>query len=152
MSIADSPSSGNDEWAARPLAFSLRRSTPRVAVPSRLSVGSPFTRYRLPFATVFARAAPSLPRSSPTTNNSPTRVSPSRLSASAAATCAARMPFASQDPRPYSRSPSTRLGKNGGTQSKWVENTTSGTPAVAITLKRSPPTGCRSTVNPRECR
>ena len=36
------------------------------------------------------------------------------------------MPFASQAPRPYNRSPSTRLGKKGGTQSKCVEKTTDG--------------------------
>ena len=48
------------------------------------------------------------------------------------------MPFASHAPRPYSRSPSTRLGKNGGTQSKCVENVTSGgrSAMVATTLNR----------------
>ena len=33
LSMADSPSSGNDECAARPVARSLRRRTPRVASP-----------------------------------------------------------------------------------------------------------------------
>jgi hypothetical protein len=36
------------------------------------------------------------------------------------------MPFASQAPRPNSFSPRTSLGKNGGTQSKCVEKTTTG--------------------------
>ena len=58
---------------------------PRVASPSRLSVGSPLTRNRQPAAASFARRAPSLPRSSPTTNSRPTRVSPARRSRSAAA-------------------------------------------------------------------
>jgi hypothetical protein len=35
---------------------------------------------------------------------------------------------------PVSRPPSTRLGKNGGTQSKCVENTTDGGSSVAISL------------------
>ena len=81
LSMADSPSSGNDECAARPVARSLTRSTPRVARPSRLSVGSPSTRNRQPLGA--ARSPPArrrCPRSSPTTNSSPTRVSPSRRS------------------------------------------------------------------------
>ncbi len=151
-SIADTPSSGNEEWAARPAAWSFNLRIPRVAAPRRLSVGSPLTRNRAPVAAVFASFAPSLPRSSPTTNTRPTRVSPSRVRRSSAATCAARMPLASHAPRPYSRSPSTRLGKNGGTQSKWVDSTTSGWalpgPAVAITLPRSPSTVCSITANP----
>ena len=43
------------------------------------------------------------------------------------------------------RPPASRLGKNGGTQSKWVEKTTTGRPAVAKTLKRPSTTGCRTT-------
>ena len=78
LSIADSPSSGNDECAARPAACSLTRSMPRVAIPRRLSVGSPSTRKRQSLAARFAARAPSLPRSSPTTNSSPTRPSPPR--------------------------------------------------------------------------
>jgi hypothetical protein len=38
------------------------------------------------------------------------------------------------------REPSMRLGKNGGTQSKCVDNTARGVPTRAITLKRSPST------------
>ena len=40
-----------------------------------------------------------------------------------------------------------RLGKNGGTQSMWVEKTTSGSagPTVAMTLTRSAATGCSVT-------
>jgi hypothetical protein len=42
--------------------------------------------------------------------------------------------------------PSSRLGKNGGTQSKCVENTTSGArPSVANTLNRPSVTGCSAT-------
>ncbi len=48
LSIADSPSSGNDECAARPLATSRSLRAPRVASASRLSVGSPSTRNREP--------------------------------------------------------------------------------------------------------
>ena len=130
---------------------------PRVARPSRLSVGSPLIRKRLrePRGASLAARAPSLPRSSPTTNTRPTRDSPSRRSRSAADTWAARMPFASQEPRPYSRSPSTRLGKNGGTQSKCVEKTR---PAgsrgcaepqtFAMTLKRVSSTRCSITDQP----
>ena len=57
----------------------------------------------------------------PTTNSSATRDSPAARSRSAAATCAARMPFASHEPRPNSSRAPRRLGKNGGTQSKCVE-------------------------------
>ena len=73
-------------------------------------------------------------------------LSPARRSASAAAICADRMPFASHAPRPYNRSPSRRLGKKGGTQSKCVENTTDGGPAVAMTLNLFASTGCLVTV------
>ena len=45
-----------------------------------------------------------------------------------------------------------RLGKNGGTQSKWVENTTAGEPTVASTLKRVSSTGWVVTANPRSRR
>ena len=47
------------------------------------------------------------------------------------------------------RSPSTRLGKNGGTQSKCVDSTTTGASAavVARTLNRWSSTGCSMTVN-----
>ena len=54
------------------------------------------------------------------------RLAGTRAADSAAATCAARMPFASHAPRPNSRPRSSRLGKNGGTQSKCVEKTTRG--------------------------
>ena len=37
------------------------------------------------------------------------------------------------------------LGKNGGTQSKWVESTTEGASSRAKTLKRPSATGCRVT-------
>ncbi len=109
------------------------RKHPRVAEPSRRSVGSPLIRKRVFEAMRLAALAPSLPRSSPATNTRPMRVSPG-LSRSAAAICAARMPFASHAPRPYSTPSSTRLGKKGGTQSKWVEKTTSGSPTAAMTL------------------
>ena len=79
---------------------SLMRNTPRVASASRLSVGSPLIRNVDCEAMLLAAFAPSLPRSSPATNTRPMRVSPRARSASAAATCAARMPFASQAPRP----------------------------------------------------
>ena len=121
-----------------PVVISFTRQTPRVAAPRRLSVGSPLTRNADCDAMRLAAAAPSLPRSSPATNSNPTRDSPASRSCSAAATCAARMPFASQEPRPNSRSPSTRLAKNGGTQSKCVENTSRGSPIAAITLLRPP--------------
>ena len=94
------PRSGWDEWAARPVARSLTRKTPRVASPSRLPVGSPLTRKAGPGEIALAAAAPSLPRSSPTTNSRPTRSSPLSRSRSAAVTWAARAPFASQAPRP----------------------------------------------------
>ena len=82
-------------------ALRRRRSTPRVAMPSRLSVGSPLIRKADERAAPRSPpVAPSLPRSSPTTKSRPTRRSPSARSRSAAATCAARMPFASQEPRP----------------------------------------------------
>ena len=58
-------------------------------------------------------------------------------SRSAAITCAASAPLASQAPRPKSVPPSTRLAKNGGTQSMWVDSTTSGRrTSSASTLKR----------------
>ena len=129
LSIADSPSSGNDECAARPLARQLEPEDPArreaEAVVGRLAVDQePASRaarrvvrdLRAVAAALFADDEQQARRAS----------SPSRRSRSAAATCAARMPFASHEPRPYSRSPSTRLGKNGGTQSKCVENTTAG--------------------------
>ena len=50
--------------AARPLARSRTRMTPRVAAPSWLSVGSPLMRKRLCEAMRLAAAAPSLPRRS----------------------------------------------------------------------------------------
>ncbi len=125
--------------------MSRTRKHPRVARPSFSSVGSPLIRNRVADAIVLAAFAPSLPRSSPATNTRPTRVSPSARSRSAAATCAARMPLASHAPRPCSTPPSTRLGKNGGTQSKCVENATAGSPTAAITLMRSPSSGCSST-------
>ena len=61
-----------------PAAVSRTRRTPRVAVASRLSVGSPLIRNRQRLGIVFAATAPSLPRSSPTTNSRPTRRSPAR--------------------------------------------------------------------------
>ena len=100
LSIADSPSCGAAECAARPIAVRRSLNTPRVARASWLSVGSPLIRNAEPGASAFATAAPSLPRSSPTTNSRPTRRSPDARSRSAAATCVARMPFASHDPRP----------------------------------------------------
>jgi len=126
LSIADSPCSGVEECAARPRALSRNLRTPRVARPRRLSVGSPLIRNRDPQARSLATMAPSLPRSSPTTNSIPTRRSPDARSRSAAATCAARIPLASHEPRPNSAAPRTSLGKNGGTQSKCVEKTTAG--------------------------
>ena len=64
-----------------PWRCSRTRSRPRVASPSRLSVGSPLTETGSPSAPAVRRRAPSLPRSSPTTNSRPTRVSPARAQA-----------------------------------------------------------------------
>jgi len=80
------------------------------------------------------------------TNRRPTRRSPEARRRSAEATCAARMPFASHAPRPYSAPSRTSLGKNGGTQSKCVDSTTAGRSSLANTLNRPPATACRSTV------
>ena len=63
----------------------------------------------------------------PTTESSLSPASDSR-----AATCAARMPLASDDPRPYRRPCAMRLGKKSGTQSKCVEKTTAGRGAIDI--------------------
>ena len=42
------------------------------------------------------------------------------------------IPFASQAPRPYTNSSSSEEGKNGGTVSRWVQNTMRGAaPVVA---------------------
>ena len=76
--MADTPCSGVDECAARPVARSRTRRLPRVAIASLLSVGSPLIRNCERRALALATSAPSLPRSSPTTNNIPTRVSPRR--------------------------------------------------------------------------
>ena len=111
-------------------------------------MGSPLIRKRVFEAMRLAAFAPSLPRSSPATNTRPMRVSPAALSRSAAAICAARMPFASHAPRPYSTPSSTRLGKNGGTQSKWVEKTTSGSPTAAMTLIRGSDRGIAGSGDP----
>ncbi len=96
-------------------------------------------------AIAFAAFAPSLPRSSPATNRSPTRVSPCCRKRSAAAICATRIPFASHDPRPYRRPAASWLSKNGGTQSKCVEKTREGSPVKAKTLKRPLSSGCSVT-------
>jgi hypothetical protein len=62
------------------------------------------------------------------------------------------MPLASHDPRPQRRAPSSRLGKNGGTQSKCVDSVTRGASSVASTLKRVASTGCSVTTKPRPLR
>ena len=125
-STAEWPSSGYAECAARPVASRSQRSEPFCPMQSRFSVGSPFTRNRPLGSSAAAAWAPSEPFSSPTTNNSPTRRSPRSASCSAAAIIAAARPLASQHPRPCSHSPSSRSGTYGGTQSRWVENTTDG--------------------------
>src|SRR5439155_535240 len=82
--------------------------------------------------------APTLPRSSSTTKSRPTSFRPSARSRSAAASCAARMPFASQAPRPYTYSSSSPEAKCGGTVSRWVENTSlGGAPDVATSPGRA---------------
>ena len=65
----------------------------------RLSVGSPLMRNFDPLGDLLASTAPAESRSSPTTKSSPT-LTPASRSWSAAATCAAMMPYASQEPRP----------------------------------------------------
>ena len=107
-------------------ARSFSRSMPRVARPRRLSVGSPLTRNRQPVAACSRRFAPSLPRSSPTTNSRPTRVSPSRRSRSSGRDLRGQNALRVARAAAVQRSPSTRLGKNGGTQSKCVDSTTTG--------------------------
>ena len=150
LSIADSPSSGKRRVRGAAGRAQLAREACRASrAPSRLSVGSPSTRNARSVRRRRSRAcAPSLPRSSPTTNSRPTRVSP-----------VAPQPLGRRDLRGENalrrrtrrgrttRPPSTRLGKNGGTQSKCVEKTTAGRRRrVAMTLNRPSSTGCSVTV------
>ena len=99
LCTALSPSSGYAECAILPVARNTTRSAPFEASATRLSVGSPLIRNRLPFGFRFAAFAPAESRSSPDTNSNPIR-KPAARSTSAAATCAAIIPFASETPRP----------------------------------------------------
>ena len=89
--------------------------------------------------------APTLLRSSPTTNSSPKLRSPLEQP-SAAWIIAAMMPLVSQAPRPQMYSSSSREAKKGGTVSMWVERVTAGVAEWAKTLKRRASTSMRSTV------
>src|SRR5215472_7617654 len=62
----------------------------------------------------------------------------------AAATMAAMMPLASQEPRPWIKVSSSREGKNGGTVSRCVERVTTGSPKERNRLSRSGSALCRS--------
>src|SRR6266851_505305 len=76
---------------------------------------------------------------------------PSSFRTSAAAICAAIIPLASQDPRPYTRSLSSDEAINGGTVSMCVEKTTAGFGScgeVANTFARSPSTAILWTLYP----
>jgi len=84
-----------------------------------------------------AALAPALLRSSPTTKSSPKLCVPAASNFSAAPTIAAIIPFASHEPRPQIKSPSSREPKNGGTVSMCVESVTTGSPQHARILSRS---------------
>ena len=115
-SIADSPCSGAAEWPARPRACSLTRNTPRVAVRQPavggLAVDQVTRRRGQPVRHRRAIAA-ALLADHEQQADAPLAAGRKR---SAAASCAARIPLASQAPRPCNRHV-TRTGKNGGTQS-----------------------------------
>ena len=116
-----------------------------MAAPSRLSVGSPLIRYRTPRgACSLATRAPSLPRSSPTTNSS----ADARLAVARAA---------ARPPRPAPRgSPSRRTSRGrtparaprgsertaGRSRSAWRTRPRAARPRRAKTLKRPSATGC----------
>src|SRR5438876_318124 len=85
-------------------------------------------RNREPRGVAAAAFAPALLRSSPTTKRRPRLRVPAASSFSAAAIMAAIIPFASQEPRPQMKSPSSREPKKGGTVSIWVESVTTGSP------------------------
>ena len=147
LSIADSPSSGRLECAARPVALqphaidaARRDAEPvvrRLAVDQEAAIrgGERVRGLR-------AVAAPLLADDE---QQADARLA-GRAQPLGGGDLRDQRALASQAPRPYRRPSSSRLGKNGGTQSKCVENTTTGSAAVgAMTLKRPSTTGCRST-------
>ena len=93
-------------------AVRLRRRMPRVAAADPVVGGLAVDEeWAEPGGKRLASSAPSLPRSSPTTNSRPIRRSPAARNCSAAATCAARIPLASHAPRPKSASSPDIAGK-----------------------------------------
>ena len=116
LSTALSPSCGIEAWAVRPLNRSRIQITPRWPSLGPRSVGSPTTsaptRPRLPGTLTISRA-PEQPVSSPavSTSSIPARRRRSRAIARAATTIAATPLFISDEPRPYSRSPSVSPAK-----------------------------------------
>ena len=134
FSIADSPSSGYPECAARPCRGQLARGTPRASrPPRRLSVGSPLIRN----STATRSCSPPSRRRCRALRRPRTRdrsaVSPCRAQSLGGGDLRGENALWRRMRRARrARSPSIRLGKNGGTQSKCVENTRRGSPAAAI--------------------
>ena len=119
------PRSGWDECAARPVARSLTRKAPRVASPSLLSVGSPFTRKAGPGEIVGGRgpvAAALLADDEQEPHALLARLAQALRRRHLRGQDALRVAGAAA----VQAAVSTRLGKNGGTQSTWVEKTTVG--------------------------
>ncbi len=149
LSMADSPSSGNDECAARPRARAAARAARRAwPTPRRLSVGSPLIRNLHAVRRVLVGDARAVAAAllADDEQQRRTRDSPAARSRSAAAPAPQECPWRRTSRGRRSSPRSSRLGKNGGTQSKCVEKTTcGGASSCAKTLKRPSATGCSMT-------
>ena len=149
FAIASMPRCGREPCAARPIVSTSRLTKPRWATATFISVGSVTIAASARTEAAIA-SVPTLANSSSETAVRMTSPRKPRLPASAVASMqAARLPFMSYAPRPYSRPPSSR-GTNGSVMPGDADGV-----RVRIEDQRAPsapPARDRDDVRPPRCR